>query len=452
MNLAGFSFALAPQAVLAAGAIGALFLGALRRDSAQLLRLLRTGTLLAALALLALSAPGEAGPLIRLDGRGLAWQFLVYAGALPFALLVRSDDEVVTALFLGSVLGMGLLAASSSLLMLFIALEFMSLPAYVLVARGRKGAALEAGLKYFFAGGTAGAIFLMGMTLYYAESKSFGLSGASGLLGEGGVLLMGAAALFKLGAVPLHFWLPDVYEAAEPELAGFFSTSLKSAAALLLLRITALSPSSAFAASLPAAGALTMLAGSLMALRQQNLQRLLAYSSIAHAGNIILGVGAWAALGAEPAATVSVLFYLLATIFMSNGVFAFVKASGVADRAGLKGLARREPVLAALFSVLLLALAGVPPTGGFLAKLLIFWDAIKARLYAPVVVGALAALIALGYYLALMREMYFEEPAAGESAEPPARRTAVLWACAVPAALLGLAPWILGSLAGVLSL
>ena len=329
----------------------------------------------------------------------------------------------------------------------------MSLPAYLLVSRGGKGAVcLEAGLKYFFAGGAAGALFLMGLVLYYAGTKSLGLAGASGMPGEAGVLLMGVAALFKLGAVPLHFWLPDVYEAAEPELAAFFSTSLKSAAALLLLRVTALAPTSAFAASLPAVGAVTMLAGSLMALRQQNLQRLLAYSSIAHAGNIILGVGAWAALGAEPSAASSVLFYLLAYLFMSNGVFAFVKVSGVSDRSGLKGLARREPALAALFSVLLLALAGVPPTGGFLAKLLIFWDAINARLYVPVVAAALAALIALGYYLALMRDMYFEESSGGESAEPPARRTAILWACAVPALLLGLAPWILGYLSRVLSL
>lgn len=444
---------LAPQAALAAGVLGALSLGLLRRPPALAVRLLSIGAPLAALFLLAAVAPSARPPLIAADAKGLLWQLTIVLGALPLAYL-SSGDDVEAALFLGSVLGMSLLAVSGSLPMIFVALEFMSLPAYLLVARagdGPKAPRLEAAVKYFFAGALAGALFLLGMALYYAETRSLGPTAlALGPQGQAGVALMAAAALFKLGAVPLHWWLPDVYGAAAPEVAGFLSTAMKSAAVLFLMRIVALAPDPIFAASLPAIGALTALAGALLALRQENLQRLLAYSSLAHAGLLILGVGAWSALGRDAASASALLFYLAAYALLSNGAFLFLKASGAATRAELRGYAARRPELAAAFAVILLALGGIPPTGGFVAKLLIFWEAVRASLGVPVVLAAVSALISLGYYLGLVRDMYFEERAglAPESG-PSSSRLAVLL-CALGALALGAAPILLkGLTAGV---
>lgn len=450
-------FSLAPQAALAAGIVAAILIGLLDEAPKAMLRLVTMSVVVAALILCGATIPQASGPLIRLDPIGLGWQALIYAGALPLAALLRAEDEIPVALFFGSALGMGLLAAAGNFLMLFIGLEFMSLPAYLLVARGggRGGGSREAAVKYFFAGSTAGSLFLLGMALYYAGSRSLAMVPASGPLADAGLALMGAAALFKVGAVPLHFWLPDAYEAAAPEVAGFLSTSMKAAGVLLVMRLATLAPASTFARALPAFGALTMLGGAALALRQERLQRLLAYSSISHAGFMLLGVGAWAAQGATASGAVAVYYYLAAYVFMSNGVFAFLRASGLSTRAELRGYAKREPRLAALFAILLLSLGGVPPTAGFLAKLLVLWDAVRAGLYGAALIGGLSALISLGYYLGLIRDAYFEEPsgelpeASAAARHKPSERL-VLLACALPAAVLGLAPWLVGGLAGML--
>ncbi|MBI4371506.1 MAG: NADH-quinone oxidoreductase subunit N [Elusimicrobia bacterium] len=461
---------LLPQAALAAGTLGALGLGLLRRPSPALARALALAAPLAALLLLTLASPAARPPLFAADLKGLGWQFAAYLAALPLALR-SSGDDVETALFLGTTLGIGLLCAAANLPMLFLGLEFMSLPAYLLVARvGEPGAAgrrLEAAVKYFFSGALAGALFLFGLALYYADAGTLGpAASAPGALGQGGLALMAAAALFKIGAVPLHWWLPDVYEACAPEVAGFLSTAVKAAAVLFLMRVVELSPAPAFAAWLPAAGALTALVGAVLALRQEKLQRLLACSSLAHAGFLVLGVGAWERLGRDPGAAAALLFYLVAYVFMSNGAFAFLGATGARSRADLRGLAARRPREALAMTVLLFALAGVPPTGGFLAKLLVFWQAVRAELAAPVLFGALAALISLGYYLGLMRDLYFEEPVpepAGRAASPEAailrtrhgrgdgnpdsvQAAAVLAVGALGAVLLGAAPLFIGGL------
>lgn len=441
---------LAAQAVLGAGAAGALALGLLRRPPAAF-RALAAVVCLAALGLSLAALPGGSG-LVRLDASGAAWQWLFYAGAIPLALSLPRQDEVPTALLLGSLLGMGLLAAAGNLLLLFIGLEGMSLPAYVLVSRqGARGR--EAAVKYFFAGGAAGALFLLGMSLWYAWTGSLLLSPSNKTVTGAALALMGAAALFKIGAVPLHFWLPDVYEASDPPLAGFLSTAMKAAAALLLVRVVTLDPASAFAAALPGAGAATILLGSLMALRQDSLQRLLAYSSIAHAGNLVLAAGAWAALGA-PEGGGAVFYYLAAYLFMSTGAFAFLAASGARRRADLRGLSRRKPAQAALFSIILFALAGIPPTAGFVAKFLVLWDGMKAGLYVPVLAAGLSALISLGYYLGMIRDMYFEDGSAqeGASGKDEPLFASVLSTCAAGSVVLALAPWLLGYLKGAMGL
>lgn len=440
---------LAPQAALAAGVLGALGLGLLRRPPALAVRLLALAAPLAALFLLSAVAPSVRLPLIAADAKGLFWQLAIVLGALPLAYL-SSGDDVEAALFLGSVLGMSLLAAAGNLPMIFVALEFMSLPAYLLVARAGEGSRtlrLEAAVKYFFAGALAGALFLLGMALYYAETRSLGPTALTlGPQGQAGVALMAAAALFKIGAVPLHWWLPDVYGAAAPEVAGFLSTAMKSAAVLFLMRIVALAPDPAFAAALPWIGAATALAGAFLALRQENLQRLLAYSSLAHAGLLILGVGAWSALGRDAASASALLFYLTVYALLSNGAFIFIKASGARTRTELRGYAARRPELAAAFAAILFALGGIPPTGGFVAKLLIFWEAVRAGLGAPVVLAAVSALISLAYYLGLVRDMYFEEPSGAAPRAGSSSSGLAVILCALGALALGAAPLLLKGL------
>lgn len=442
---------LLPQGVLAAGVLGALGLGLSRRPSKLAVRALALAAPALALAAMRAIEPSSVAPLVSADLKGLCWQLVIVAGALPLAFL-SSGDDVEAALFLGSVLGMSLLAVSGNLPMLFVSLEFMSLPAYLLVARAGEGdpaRRLEAAVKYFFAGALAGATFLLGLALYYAETRLLGPSTLPlGAQGQAGVALMAAAALFKLGAVPLHWWLPDVYEAAAPEVAGFLSTAMKAAAVLFLMRVAALAPAPAFAAALPWVGAVTALVGAFLALRQERLQRLLAYSSLAHAGLLILGVGAWQALGFDPAAASALLFYLGAYALMSNGAFAFLRASGAATRADLRGYASREPGMAAAFAVLLLALGGIPPTGGFLAKLLVLWQALRVPLPVPAALAAVAALVSLGYYLGLVRDMYLEDPSGAAPTAGGLRERLTLLVCAIGALLLGAAPLLLQGLTG----
>jgi NADH-quinone oxidoreductase subunit N len=442
---------LAPQAALAAGVLGALGLGLLRRPPALLVRALALAAPLAALWLIKSALPGVLPPLIGADMKGVCWQVVIFAGALPLAFL-SSGDDVEAALFLGSVLGMSLLAVAGNLIMLFVGLEFMSLPAYLLVARAGEGDGrlrLEAAVKYFFAGALGGALFLLGLALYYADTRSLGPTLLPlGFQGQAGVALMAAGALFKIGAVPLHWWLPDVYSAAAPEVTGFLATSMKAAAVLFLMRIVELAPNAAFASALPGLGALTALVGAFMALRQERLQRLLAYLSLSHAGLLVIGVGAWSALGRAPAAAASLLFYLGADALMSNGAFAFLKASGVSTRTELRGYAARRPGLAAAFAVLLFALAGVPPTGGFVAELLIFWQAIHAALAVPIVLGAVAALVSLGYCLGLVRDLYFEEAEGAAPAEGGSPAQIAVLVCAIGALVLGAAPLLMKSLTG----
>lgn len=435
-----------PQLALAAGTVGALSLGLLRRPPAALLRLLAVGAVAAAMGLAAYTPELGALSTVALgDAKSVGWQYLIFLGALPLALTLEGDDDVEIALFLGSTLGMSLLAAAANLPMLFIALEFMSLPAYLLVARSRPGPrGLEAAVKYFFSGGVAGALFMLGLSLYYADTRSLAASSALGGLGQAGAALMASAALFKLGAFPLNWWLPDVYEAAAPEVSGFLSTSMKSAAVLFLMRLCELAPEARFAAYLPAFGAVTALAGAVLALRQERLQRLLAYSSVSNAGVLILGVGAWAASGRSAEGVAALMLFLAAYAFMSNGAFGFVAATGAETRASLRGLGRSAPAACAAFTVLLFSLGGIPPTGGFVAKLLVLWRAVDAGLAWHAVCAGVAALISLGYYLGLARDMWFAEP------EKPAASSGdgapLVVACALGALLLGAAPWLLAGL------
>lgn len=443
---------LAAQGALAAGVIGTLSLGLLRRPPPAALRALALTAVVCAM-IFAASTPADeyVSTILLCDAKSVGWLYLIGLGSLPLALWLEGDDDVMTALFLGSTLGMALLAAAANLPMLFIALEFMSLPAYLLVARSRTGdRVLEAAIKYFFAGGIAGALFMLGLALYYADTRSLAASSALSPLGQGGAALMAAAALFKLGAFPLNWWLPDVYDAAAPEVSGFLSTAMKSAAVLFLMRLCELAPEARFVEYLAGIGALTAVVGSVMALRQERLQRMFAYSSISNAGLLIIGVGAWAVSGRSAEGVSAILFFLGAYAFMSNGAFAFLKHSGLETRAQLKGRGAAMPSAAAAFTILLFSLGGIPPTGGFIAKLLLLWRAVDASLLWPAAFGALSALISLAYYLGMTRELWFDRADPSAPAPKPGRGAALVIACAVGVVLLGAAPWLMSTLGGAL--
>ena len=307
---------------------------------------------------------------------------------------IESRPEYV-ALLLFSVAGMLTMAAANDLIVVFVALEVLSIPLYVLAAYDRRRArSLEAGIKYFVLGAFSSAIFLYGVALVYGATGTTSLEGIQGflathVLADEGTLLAGMVLLlvglgFKIAAVPFHMWTPDVYEGAPSPVTGFMASATKAAgfAALLRVLFTGLAQyQSDWRNLLFVLAVLTLLGGSIAALRQTDLKRLLAYSSIAHAGYVLIGVQAGTARGLQ-----SALVYLLVYSFMTIGAFALVTALGGRDDThsieDLHALGRRRPVIAALLAFFLLAQAGIPPTAGFIAKLGVFGAAAEAHSYA----------------------------------------------------------------------
>lgn len=450
---------LALSATLAAVLAAGLFTRGAR--GASLARLLAGAGALSALAWLLCSSVGGASRLVRLDGFAFAWQGLFLLGGLAFLLLSRLSERSIL-LLLGSLTGMCLLASANHLFLLFLGLELMSLPVYLLVYSLRRDRrSLEAALKYFFAGSSGGGMFLFGMALYYSGTGEMGMSalpqGPLPRLAGAGAALMMAGALFKIGAFPLHFWLPDAYEAAEPELSGFMSTAVKAAAFLLLLRVLAAAsapglPDASF--WLPIVSAATMLFGNLLALKQKSLQRLLAYSSLAHAGVLLAGVWAWKQADFFPDNAAGVLLYLTAYLFMNIGAFLSVRLSGASEIKDLAGLGSRSPLTAGFFILMLLSLGGIPPTGGFLAKFFIIWDVLRADGVWLAGAVVLNSLLALGYYFRLIRSIALEP--GGAQAKPGAGLSLstllVMAACALLTLGLGLLPWVRGWMASLLGI
>ncbi|MFA6092989.1 MAG: proton-conducting transporter membrane subunit [Elusimicrobiota bacterium] len=390
-----------------------------------------------------LNAPEAARTeLLRADGWSRCWQALFHLATLGLLATIPLKGERPLILALASLAGLDFLASADNLLMLFVSLELMSLPVYLLVwglLPSRKS--LEAGIKYFLTGAAASALFLFGLALQYSASGSFSLHGERSADSALGFALMCAAALFKTGIVPFQFWLPDVYEASEPELAGWMSTALKAAGLLLLARLLFASPAVPAALWLSPLAALSMLLGNILALRQQNLRRLLAYSSIAHAGALAAALCAWTR---EPHAAPAVIFsYLSAYLFMNFGGFLGLRLTGALCVQDLSGLGRRAPLRSAFLALMLLSLAGLPPTLGFLAKLYVFLDLLQAGDKFLAAALALSSLIGLGYYLGLVRRMYMDEPAAAAEQPPICSRMAhslIAVLCALACMLGGLYP------------
>jgi NADH-quinone oxidoreductase subunit N len=364
---------------------------------------------------------------------GLALSALVGAGWLAERSAERGEFY---ALAMFGAAGMSLLGMSSDFLVAFVAIETMSLATYALAAYLRRGKRpAEAAFKYLVLGAISSALFLYGSALLYGATGSTLFSdlprGQGSPLYLAGLGLVAGGVAFKVAAVPFHAWTPDVYEGAPTPVTAFMAAGVKTAAFAVLARIFLAAsgadsgPAGAFAGIISALAVLTMIFGNLLALPQRSVKRMLAYSSIAHAGYLLVGVVSAGATGAREKALAGILFYLAAYSATAIGAFAVV---GAIERRGgaddefpdtwdverFAGLAKRRPALAFAMAVFLLSLAGIPPTAGFVGKLYLFQAAVGAQLYGLAVLGVLTSVLGAYYYLRVVVFMYMR-PAEGET-------------------------------------
>ncbi|MFT4111069.1 NADH-quinone oxidoreductase subunit NuoN [Propionicimonas sp.] len=349
------------------------------------------------------------------------------------AIAARHEHSEVFPLALFSLTGMMVFCAANDLLTAFVALEVMSLPLYLLsgMARRRRLLSQEAALKYFLLGALSSAFFLFGMALVYGFSGSFELSGINDAIsdpvyGRGllytGMGFLGVGLLFKIGAVPFHNWVPDVYVGAPTPVTGFMAICTKLAAVGAVLRVFYVAFGAerwAWQPLLAVIAVVTMAVGVVVALTQTDMKRLLAYSSISHAGFILVAVvGATAGVTGQMNSFGAVLFYLVAYGFATVAAFAIVTM--VRDQAGevhaisrWAGLGRTNPLLAGIFALLMLSFAGIPLTGGFIGKWAVFSAAWRGG-YSWLVIAAVAlSLVAAYVYLRVIVLMFFAEPVDG---------------------------------------
>ena len=388
---------------------------------------------------IALAGPASSGGvafggLYRADEFGAFAKVLIYV-ATAVAIIMAPDFFRRTAgddlrpeypvLMLLSAAGMGMMVSASDLLTLYVGLELQSLAAYVLASFMRRDTrSAEAGLKYFVLGALASGILLYGISLVYGFSGStlfdqvaaaYAAGGTKSLGLMSGLVFVFAGLAFKLAAVPFHMWTPDVYQGAPTPVTAFFASAPKVAAMALAVRVAvvAMGPALAEWRQIVVFAALaSIILGAVAAIGQQNVKRLLAYSSINNVGFVLVGLAA-----GTPEGVASVLFYLTVYIAMTLGSFLIVlqmrdgNGDQVESIASLSGLSRTRPGLAAAMAIFMFSLAGIPPLLGFNAKLAVFKAAVDAGLYPLAVVGFVASVIGAYYYLRIIKVMYFDEPA-----------------------------------------
>lgn len=392
---------------------------------------------------------------IAFDGPGVFLQFVILLTSILATLLMAekkvdstgdafaarssavagSEDEAIVTklgliqtevwpLLLFSVSGMLLFVTANDFLVLFVGLEVMSLPLYLLAAMARRRRLLsqEAALKYFLLGAFASAILLFGIALTYAYSGDLNFSAvsagisannnAAGLL-TAAVALVAVGLLFKIGAVPFHQWVPDVYTGSATVVTAFMASAVKVAAIGGLLRVFFVAFGGYAWDWRPmfwAVAILTMLVGSIVALTQIDVKRMLAYSSVANGGFILIGFASTSRAG-----TAAIMFYLLAYSLATLGAFALITLvrdpSGEANNiTRWKGLGKKSPLVAGLFGFYLLSFAGIPLTSGFVAKFTIFVAAVSGGALPLVLVGVLASVIAAFFYIRIIILMFFSDP------------------------------------------
>lgn len=406
-----------------------------------------------------IARPGEQGILafggmVSQDWLSFTFKILFLFGAGLTALLAMDYGELGSRgefyiLLIASTIGMSFAASSADLIMLYLSIEMISIPLYVLAGffvNDKKS--VESGFKYLFFGALTSAILLYGFSLLY------GLAGTTNILHivtaimqgvrqgiapafVGALMMVLIGVGFKIAVVPVHFWAPDVYEGSPTPVAGFLSTASKAAGFIVLIRLLFfVFPADLWSPVLASLSAVTMTLGNLVALTQRNIKRMLAYSSIAHAGYALIGVVAGSALGLT-----SVVYYMLSYVVTNLAAFGVVsvygQAAGSDDLTAYHGMSRRSPGLALAFLVALLSLAGMPPLSGFIAKLFIFMAAVQnPRWIWLAVVGALNSIIGLYYYLTVLKYVYLYRSEDDEKPVPVTRSFKVAMAVLIAGILL----------------
>jgi NADH-quinone oxidoreductase subunit N len=432
--------ALVGTAVMLAGAFGA------RLETLHRIAIIGIGASLAAIFAVRPSAPMDVTPLLRVDHFALLFLTLLFSAAGILAIFSRSylvargcGGEAYYSLLLFATVGMGILACSTHFASFFLGLETLSVSLYVLLGYLRRDRpSLEAAAKYLILAAMASGFLLFGIALLYAATGTLLLSQAvtqaaaifagadsvEAVWVTAGALLLLVGFGFKLALVPFHMWSPDVYQGAPAPVTALIATGSKGAVIAVLLRILAADPSRAplLASALATLAVVTMFGGNLLALLQTDLKRLLAYSSVAHIGYVFVAVATGGLAGGNAAVFYTVTY--VATTLGAFGVIAVLSSNGTSDMDDLdayRGLGRRRPGLAAALTVMLLSLAGVPPTGGFLAKFAVMSAAVGAGRGDLALAMAAASAIAVFYYLRVLVVMYMNPEQEGETTAPMAR-------------------------------
>ena len=365
------------------------------------------------------------------DNFSLAFSLIFLVGALLAILLSlnKVEDEYLHygdfyAILLFATVGMIMMASSTNLLVIFIGLEILSISLYVLAGiRKMRVDSVEASLKYFLLGAFATGFFLYGIALLYGSTGSIDLIAIGQYIqtnGFSGVMMFAGAAMiligfsFKAAFVPFHMWTPDVYQGAPTPVTAFMSSGAKGAALAVLVRfflsVNPLSQSD-WMAALWIMAVLTMTVGNVVAISQNNIKRMLAYSSIAHAGYLLVGVIAGNELGQS-----SIMYYLLAYTMMNLGAFGVISYLGYSNKQenlkidDYKGIGYKYPFAGLAMAVFMFSLAGIPPTGGFVGKFQLFNSAIQAGYIWLVIFGVMNSVISAYYYLRVIVNMYMRDP------------------------------------------
>jgi NADH-quinone oxidoreductase subunit N len=440
-----------PEIVLALAALALVLIGALRGDGAKrLIDALALAALAAAALILLDQGPGRLATFndaFVVDGFARAMKILTLIGSA--AAIVLSTRFLVeekfarfeyTILVLLATIGMMMMASSNELISLYLGVELQSLALYVVAAINRDNAkSSEAGLKYFVLGALSSGMLLYGMSLVYGFTGSVtfptiakAVSGAGGTGVMIGLVFIIAGLAFKMSVVPFHMWTPDVYEGAPTPVTAFFATAPKMAAVAMTTRLLIdgfLPVAKDWQPIIAFVAIASMGLGAFAAIGQQNLKRLMAYSSIANMGYALVGLAAGTVQGIE-----GVIIFMAVYLAMTIGVFAVIlamQANGtrLETIGDLSGAARNHPGLAFVMAVLMFSLIGIPPLAGFFGKFYVFAAAIEAKLFALAVIGMLASAVSAYYYLRIVKVMYFDAPAPAFGRAGPEIR-GLMWASA----------------------
>ncbi|CAK0763900.1 NADH-quinone oxidoreductase subunit N [Azospirillaceae bacterium] len=440
-----------PEIILAIAGVGLILLGVFReQDGARLVSHLTV----VVLVLVGILVVGEGhdrqmvfNGMFQTDAFAVFVKVLVIVGAalsimlsLGYLQIEKMDRFEFPILILFATLGMMMMISANDLISLFVGMELQGLSLYVLAAFHRENArSSEAGLKYFVLGALSTGLMLYGISLVYGFAGTTNFDNLKTMVVPAdfhkigiliGLVFVLAGAAFKVAAVPFHMWTPDVYEGAPTPVTSFFAGAAKISAIGVLVRILCepfLQFTSDWTQIVIAMSLGSVVIGSFAAIRQTNIKRLLAYSSIAHTGYGMIGLAAGNAQGAR-----GMLIYLAIYVVMNAGAFAVVlgmRRQGmlVENVSDLAGFAKSHPLLAAAMALFMLSMAGIPPSPGFFGKLYVFMAAVEVRLYVVVVPALLASVVGAYYYLNIIKVMYFDKPDPNQQALDVMENDSIAW-------------------------